>query len=50
MDEKKLNEINFDEFSAVEIGQANAEVTNLINETQDIIDKCNEALGGDKDE
>jgi len=50
MEKTNFDEINFNELSPTEIGEVSAEITDLINRTQDLIDECNEVLGGEADE
>lgn len=46
MNEKELEEINLNELTPEELGEIEAELTDLINQTQDLIDECDEELGG----
>lgn len=48
--EEILEEIDFDEFTPEQVGEAEAELTDLINQTQDLIDECDEFLGGIENE
>ena len=43
-------ETEFNDFTPEQIGETEAEVTDLINQTQELIEKCEEVLGGKNNE
>ena len=44
--EKMIEEMDINELTPEELGEIEAELTDLINQTQDLIDECDEELGG----
>lgn len=46
MEENILEKIDFKDFSPIELGKAEAELTDLINQAQEMIEECDEILNG----